>query len=101
MFKLPKKSQTFVYKGIFTQKKKSEYGESLSSFGRQSMKQSHLISYLLEKAGLIYFFARQVRRLFEDGAYLNIVPDKFTFAVFLFNDIIASGVRRLLEGGAH
>ena len=50
------------------------------------------------------------QRLFEDGAYLNIVRDKFTFAVFLFNDIIASGVRRLLtflsqvrrlfEGGA-
>ena len=52
-----------------------------------------------------------MRRLFEDGAYLNIVPDKFTFAVFLFNDIIASGVRcsltflsqvqRLFEGGAY
>ena len=25
------------------------------------------------------------RRLFEGGAYLNIVPDKFTFSIFLFN----------------
>ena len=25
------------------------------------------------------------RRLFEGGAYLNIVPDKFTFSLFLFN----------------
>ena len=24
-------------------------------------------------------------RLFEGGAYLNILPDKFTFAIFLFN----------------
>ena len=49
MFKLPQKSQTFVYNGIFTpKKKKPEYGESLSSLGQQSMKQSHLIPYLLE-----------------------------------------------------
>ena len=25
------------------------------------------------------------RRLFEGGVYLNILPDKFTFAIFLFN----------------
>ena len=29
------------------------------------------------------------RRLFEGGAYLNIVPDKFTFSIFLFNGTLS------------
>ena len=29
------------------------------------------------------------RRLFEGGAYLNIVPDKFTFSIFLFNSTLS------------
>ena len=37
----------------------------------------------ISAAALISFFAPQVRRLFEGGAYLNIVPDKFTFSIFL------------------
>ena len=28
-------------------------------------------------------------RLFEDGTYLNIVPDKFTFSIFLFNGTLS------------
>ena len=37
----------------------------------------------ISAAALISFFAPQVRRLFEGGAYLNIAPDKFTFSIFL------------------
>ena len=40
-------------------------------------------------AALISFFAPQVRRLFEGGAYLNIVPDKFPFSIFLFNGTLS------------
>ena len=29
------------------------------------------------------------RRLFESGAYLNIVPDKLTFSLFLFNGTLS------------
>ena len=29
------------------------------------------------------------RHLFEGGAYLKIVPDKFTFSVYLFNDTLS------------
>ena len=36
------------------------------------------------------FLQRQVRRLFECGAYLNTVPDKFTFSIFLFNSHLLS-----------
>ena len=34
-------------------------------------------------------FARQLRRLFEGGAYLKIVPDKFTFSIYLFNGTVS------------
>ena len=37
----------------------------------------------ISAAALISFFAPQVQRLFEGGAYLNIAPDKFTFSIFL------------------
>ena len=36
----------------------------------------------ISAAALILFFASQVRRLFEGGAYLKIVSDKFTFLYF-------------------
>ena len=39
----------------------------------------------ISAAALIQIFAQQVRRLFVGGAYLNIVPHKFTFSIFLFN----------------
>ena len=29
------------------------------------------------------------RRLFEGGAYLKILPDKFTFSIFLFNGTLS------------
>ena len=29
------------------------------------------------------------RQLFEGGAYLNIVPDKFTFSIFSFNGTLS------------
>ena len=40
-------------------------------------------------AALIKFFAPQVRRLFEGGGYLNIVPNKCTFSIFLFNGTLS------------
>ena len=39
----------------------------------------HTVFTRISAAALISFFAPQVRRLFEGSAYLNIVPDKFTF----------------------
>ena len=36
-----------------------------------------------------FIFARQARRLFEGGAYLSILPDKFTFSIFLFNGALS------------
>ena len=46
----------------------------------------------LNKRRSAYFIFRatsaaliQGRHLFEGGVYLNIVPDKFTFSIFLFN----------------
>ena len=30
------------------------------------------------------------RRLFEGGAYLKIVPDEFTFSIFLFNGTLST-----------
>ena len=38
---------------------------------------------------LIKFFAPQVWRLSEGGAYLNIVTDNFTFSIFLFNGTLS------------
>ena len=44
----------------------------------------------ISAAALIHFFApRSVRRLFESGAYLNIVSDQFTFSIFLFNGTLS------------
>ena len=31
----------------------------------------------------------RVRRLFEGGAYLKIVPDEFNFSIFLFNSTLS------------
>ena len=41
----------------------------------------------ISAAALIYFFAPQMRRLFEGGAYLNIVPDKFTFSIYIYSTV--------------
>ena len=43
----------------------------------------------INAAALIEFFAPQVQRLFEGGAYLDIVTDKFTFYIFLFNGTLS------------
>jgi len=37
----------------------------------------------------LIFFTPQVWRLFEGGAYLNIVTDKFTFSIFLCNGTLS------------
>ena len=43
----------------------------------------------ISAAALIYFFAPQVRGLFEGSGYLNILPDKFHFSIFLFNGTLS------------
>ena len=54
------------------------------------------LPYLLKKAPRhLFAFSRHKavlfrgRRLFEGGAYLNIVPDKYTFSIFLFNGTLS------------
>ena len=42
----------------------------------------HTVFTRKSAAVLIHFFTPQVRRLFEGGTYLKILPDKFTFSKF-------------------
>ena len=44
--------------------------------------------YPNKRRGAYLIFRPQVQRLFEGRAYLNIVPDKSTFSIFLFNGIL-------------
>ena len=44
-------------------------------------------AYLIFRATSAALIRR--RRLFEGGAYLDIVPDKFTFSIFLFNGTLS------------
>ena len=42
-------------------------------------------SFMITRAKISAVRASRVRRLFEGGAYLNVIPDKFTFSKFSFN----------------
>ena len=50
----------------------------------------HTVFTQISAAAPISFLAPQVRCLFEGGAYLKIVPDKFTFSIFLFNGTLST-----------